>query len=151
MWLVRTEDDAGPGRVVRFERLAGHCRRNLERDRRGAWTERRSIELIGEHPELEEHLPPAPLFKAGQREEAEMDMTPMINVTFQLLIFFMIAATYVVQKTLEIAAAQAEEAPATVTLSQLAQDNIIVKVARDHSGVGRWGTRLSRRPESNAG
>ncbi|HVA48391.1 MAG TPA: biopolymer transporter ExbD [Pirellulales bacterium] len=134
MWRVRTEDDSGPGRQVRFERLA----RGIED---GVWSETDQARgpndadwrLIGEHPELEEHLPPAPPFKAGERDEAEMDMTPMIDVTFQLLIFFMIAATYVVQKTLELSAAQAEEAPAAVTLSQLAQDNIIVKVARDRS------------------
>ena len=134
MWRVRTEDDSGPGREVRFERLA----QGLED---GVWSESDQARgpndadwvVIGEHPELEEHLPPAPPFKAGEREDAEMDMTPMIDVTFQLLIFFMIAATYVVQKTLEVAAAQAEEAPATVTMSQLAQDNIIVKVARDRS------------------
>jgi biopolymer transport protein ExbD len=134
MWLVRTEDDAGPGRAVRFERLAQGIAD-------GVWQETDQARgpndadwvLIGEHRELEEHLPPAALFKAGEREDAEMDMTPMIDVTFQLLIFFMIAATYIVQKTLEIAAAQAEEAPATVTLSQLAEDNIIVKVARDRS------------------
>ncbi len=134
MWRVRTEDDSGPGREVRFERLA----QGLED---GVWTETDWARgpndadwiQIAEHPELEEHLPPASPFKAGEREEAEMDMTPMIDVTFQLLIFFMIAATYVVQKTLELSAAQAEEAPATVTMSQLAQDNIIVKVARDRS------------------
>lgn len=133
MWRVRTEDDSGPGREVRFERLA----QGLED---GVWGESDQARgphdadwvLIGEHPELEEHLPPAPPFKAGEREDAEMDMTPMIDVTFQLLIFFMIAATYVVQKTLEVAA-QAAEAPATVTMSQLAKDNIIVKVARDRS------------------
>jgi len=133
MWRVRTEDDSGPGREVRFERLA----QGLED---GVWSESDQARgpndadwvVIGEHPELEEHLPPAPPFKAGEREDAEMDMTPMIDVTFQLLIFFMIAATYVVQKTLEVAA-QAAEAPATVTMSQLAQDNIIVKVARDRS------------------
>ena len=134
MWLVRTEDDAGPGRKVRFEPLA----QGIED---GVWNESDQARgpndadwvLIGEHPQLEEHLPPGPPFKTGDREEAEMDMTPMIDVTFQLLIFFMIAATYVVQKTLEIAAAQAEEAPAVVTLSQLADDNVIVKVSRDRS------------------
>ena len=134
MWRVRTEDDPGPGRAVRFERLAQGLAD-------GVWQETDQARgpsdadwvLIGEHPELEEHLPPAPLFKAGDREEAEMDMTPMIDVTFQLLIFFMIAATYVVQKTLEIAAAQAEEAPANVTVSQLAQGNIMVNVSRDRS------------------
>lgn len=134
MWLVRTEDDAGTGRTVRFERLAQGIAD-------GVWSETDQAKgpndndwvLIGEHAELEEYLPPSPLFKPADREEAEMDMTPMIDVTFQLLIFFMIAATYVVQKTLEIAAAQQEEAPATVTLSQLALDNIMVNVARDRS------------------
>lgn len=66
-------------------------------------------------------------------EEAEMDMTPMIDVTFQLLIFFMIAATYIVQKTMLLPRFEADEGAPTVTLSELARDNIVVRVARDRS------------------
>ena len=34
-------------------------------------------------------------------EESEMDITPMVDVTFLLLIFFMITASFAMQKSLE--------------------------------------------------
>lgn len=37
-----------------------------------------------------------------QRPEAEMDMTPMVDVVFLLLIFFMITAAFGLQKSIEI-------------------------------------------------
>jgi biopolymer transport protein ExbD len=57
--------------------------------------------------------PPAPKSDADDRprppmqprkgfEETEMDMTPMVDVTFLLLIFFMVTATFTLQKSLEI-------------------------------------------------
>lgn len=48
--------------------------------------------------------PPRP-FRSKSRDrdnEAEMDMTPMVDVTFLLLIFFMVTATFTLQKSLEI-------------------------------------------------
>ncbi|MBI3461612.1 MAG: biopolymer transporter ExbD [Planctomycetes bacterium] len=90
--------------------------------------------LIGEHPQLEEFVPPTAAFKAKSAEEAEMDMTPMIDVTFQLLIFFMIAATYVIQKTMDMPKSEAsEEGASTVTIEQLKKNNIFVKLSADHS------------------
>jgi biopolymer transport protein ExbD len=90
--------------------------------------------LIGEHAQLEEFLPPQPLFRSRAAEGAEMDMTPMIDVTFQLLIFFMIAATYVVQKTLSLPPLHGDDdAPATVTMAELASQNIMVRVTDDRS------------------
>ncbi len=38
----------------------------------------------------------------GEREEGDMDMTPMVDVTFLLLIFFMVTAAFSLQKSLEI-------------------------------------------------
>jgi biopolymer transport protein ExbD len=35
-------------------------------------------------------------------QEAEMDMTPMVDVTFQLLIFFMLTASFTMQKSLAV-------------------------------------------------
>ena len=35
-------------------------------------------------------------------EETEMDMTPMVDVTFLLLIFFMVTAAFTVQKSIEV-------------------------------------------------
>ncbi|HET6883402.1 MAG TPA: biopolymer transporter ExbD [Pirellulales bacterium] len=135
-WRVRKEDDSGVGRAVGFERLA----KGIED---GVWSETDQVRgphdaqwlLVGEHPQLEEFVPPRRLFRPSNSEEAEMDMTPMIDVTFQLLIFFMIAATFVVQKTLSMPRAEAseEEGASTVTIADLAKDNIMVKVAADGS------------------
>lgn len=133
-WRVRMEDDLGGGQEVAFDRLS----QGIED---GVWGESDQARgphdaewaIIGEHPVLEEFLPPTPLLRERDTEEAEMDMTPMIDVTFQLLIFFMIAATYIVQKTMLLPRFEADEGPPTVTLSELARDNIVVRVARDRS------------------
>ncbi len=45
-----------------------------------------------------------PITLGDKREsvEAEMDMTPMVDVTFLLLIFFMVTAAFSMQKSLEV-------------------------------------------------
>lgn len=48
-----------------------------------------------------EDEPEAVTFDKDAREEAEMDMTPMIDVTFLLLIFFMVTASFKLQKAIE--------------------------------------------------
>lgn len=47
-------------------------------------------------------------------EDTEMDMTPMVDVTFLLLIFFMVTAAFTLQKSLEIPKLSPDEASATV-------------------------------------
>ena len=43
------------------------------------------------------------VFRVEDRlEDAEMDMTPMVDVTFLLLIFFMVTAAFSLQKSIEI-------------------------------------------------
>ena len=42
------------------------------------------------------------VFKRSSDSAVDFNMTPMIDVTFQLIIFFMITATFVVQKTLDM-------------------------------------------------
>jgi biopolymer transport protein ExbD len=134
-WRVRPEDARDQGREISLARLAQGIRD-------GVWSESDQVlapgepqwRLIGEHPNLEEHIPRKKLFKSHEAEEAEMDMTPMIDVTFQLLIFFMIAATYIVQKTLDMPKPEANpDAASTVTLEQLEKNNIMVKVGADKS------------------
>jgi biopolymer transport protein ExbD len=132
LWRVRQEDATDPGQVVRFERLAQGI---ID----GKWTELdqvlgpgdRQWRVIAEHPTLEEYLPRKQVFRGSTAEEAEMDMTPMIDVVFQLLIFFMIAATYLVQKTLDMPKPEpSEEGAAAVTMAELEKNNIIVKISR---------------------
>ena len=43
-------------------------------------------------------------------EDEDMDMTPMVDVTFLLLIFFVMTAAFTLQKSLPIPAPQSEEA-----------------------------------------
>jgi biopolymer transport protein ExbD len=46
---------------------------------------------------------PRPAFQAKRRsEDAEMDMTPMVDVVFQLLIFFMLTAAFALQKSIAV-------------------------------------------------
>ena len=40
--------------------------------------------------------------KKEKAEQPEMDMTPMVDVTFLLLIFFMVTAAFTMQKSFEI-------------------------------------------------
>jgi biopolymer transport protein ExbD len=65
-------------------------------------------------------------------EEEEMDLTPMVDVTFLLLIFFMITAAFALQKSLEIPPVQEEEAAAAPTVEDLEQDSIVVRVDGDN-------------------
>lgn len=138
IWQVRREDSGGEGRAVSLSRLTQEISD-------GVWSESDEVRgprdarwlAIGNDPRLEEHLPPRPAFKTpADDEDTELDMTPMIDVTFQLIIFFMITATFVVQKTLDMPAATGDEqnAPARApTLSELRENNIIVAVKADGS------------------
>ena len=130
LWRVRGEASPGEGRLIRFADLAlavadGVLGPSDEvcGPRDGRWI------AIGDHAELEEHLPPEPLVKPQSYDDADMDMTPMIDVSFQLIIFFMITACFVVQKTLDMPATPKETAaPRRYTLAELAENNVVVTV-----------------------
>ncbi len=49
------------------------------------------------HDEEDEELPPR-----KQRDDGELDMTPMVDVTFLLLIFFMVTASFSLQKSIQM-------------------------------------------------
>jgi biopolymer transport protein ExbD len=63
-------------------------------------------------------------------EEAEVDMTPMVDVTFLLLIFFMVTASFALQKSFEIPAPQEKQEQAR-SVQQLEQDPDVVVVRID--------------------
>lgn len=70
-------------------------------------------------------------------EEAEMDMTPMVDVTFQLLIFFMLTTSFAMQKSLQIPKPQQSSASAASTkqLEEITEDPNFVTVRVDPSGT----------------
>jgi len=76
-------------------------------------------------------------FRSGSRPEGdEMDMTPMVDVTFLLLIFFMVTAAFSLQKALQVPPPDQEESAAQArTLDDFEQDDdyVIVEIRSDNS------------------
>ncbi len=65
-------------------------------------------------------------------EFEEMDLTPMVDVTFLLLIFFMITAAFDLQKSFEVSSAKSEES-AIETIVEDADDSAIkVEISADN-------------------
>lgn len=58
----------------------------------------------------------------------DVDLTPLIDVVFQLLIFFMLSATFVVQSSIEISIPRAEGA------TQLEHKDLSITLARGPGG-----------------
>lgn len=72
------------------------------------------------------------------REEsnADVDLTPMIDVVFQLLIFFMVTAAFGLQKSLDLPPSHAsEESQAARTIEEVEQDEdyVIVRIEKDNT------------------
>jgi biopolymer transport protein ExbD len=67
----------------------------------------------------------------------EADMTSMVDVTFLLLVFFMITASFSVTKALVTQPPSAEEgasaAAAPMTMDELAEESVIVEIGADDS------------------
>jgi biopolymer transport protein ExbD len=76
-------------------------------------------------------------FRTMERsEEDELDMTPMVDVTFLLLIFFMVTAAYSLQKSIEIPAPDREEdATQARTIEEVEQDDdyVIIRIDADNT------------------
>lgn len=86
-------------------------------------------------------LPPAlqldaedgPLRERTKRQEDELDMTPMVDVSFLLLIFFMVTASFSLQKSLEMPRQQSD-APSTNVQEVQEQELDMVTVQIDEFG-----------------
>ncbi|MDA7979901.1 MAG: biopolymer transporter ExbD [Pirellulales bacterium] len=83
--------------------------------------------------------PDAPIhFKRRVELETEMDMTPMVDVTFLLLIFFMVTAAFAMQKAFESPTRDPIEdaaAPQPVNEQLEDPDNIVVEI---HANNDIW-------------
>lgn len=63
-------------------------------------------------------------------EDEEMDLTPMVDVTFLLLVFFMITASFSIQKTLEVPPPNPDESGASQsqTIKDMEESSILVHI-----------------------
>lgn len=74
-------------------------------------------------------------FSRKDKGDSEIDLTPMIDVNFQLLIFFMVTASYAIQKSLEVPTPDpTDEATQSVVQDIDSEDDyIVVKIEKDNS------------------
>ncbi|MEO0530789.1 MAG: biopolymer transporter ExbD [Planctomycetota bacterium] len=70
--------------------------------------------------------------RRASEEEGDMDMTPMVDVTFLLLIFFMITAAFALQKAIAVPPVEDNQSAAVQTLDELEDDSIVVRVDGDN-------------------
>ncbi|WP_165072828.1 biopolymer transporter ExbD [Paludisphaera rhizosphaerae] len=89
-------------------------------------------ERQGDEDEEDEGL--VSLRRAGPQKVEELDLAAMVDVAFQLVLFFLVTATTVLYKTLEIPKPSAEAPPEAVaqarnrTLDDLKNDYILVEI-----------------------
>ncbi|MDZ7619569.1 MAG: biopolymer transporter ExbD [Patescibacteria group bacterium] len=80
---------------------------------------------------------PAVRFRAtATREEEELDMTPMVDVTFLLLIFFMVTAAFSLQKSIAMPPPdpeRQEERARTIQEIEEDTDYVIVQIDKDNA------------------
>ncbi|MEC8344928.1 MAG: biopolymer transporter ExbD, partial [Planctomycetota bacterium] len=89
----------------------------------GAETEKKDpiLRWKEEPDEADEGHAEVKLGAGKDREALELDMTPMVDVTFLLLIFFMVTASFTLLKTIEQPAPNSEE-PSMTTVEEF-EDN----------------------------
>ncbi|MCA9138299.1 MAG: biopolymer transporter ExbD [Planctomycetales bacterium] len=68
-----------------------------------------------------------------RRIESELDMTPMVDVTFLLLIFFMVTASFSLQRALETPHPNSDLASNTVVIPETLAESLRLHVAQDGS------------------
>lgn len=76
----------------------------------------------------EEKVDDAVQFGAAGHDESEMDMTPMVDVTFLLLIFFMVTAAFSMQKALEVPKPKEDQASTNTVEEEQDEDAVTVEV-----------------------
>ena len=74
--------------------------------------------------DTEEAYEPEFVVKKEPIPEDELDMTPMVDVTFLLLIFFMVTASFTLQKSIKQPPAQTD-APSTNTIDEQMEDDYV--------------------------
>lgn len=133
-WRIRPAGETHQGKRVSLPLL----KRAIEEERIGELDEvlgpgEREWRTLADHHTISDWLPRDPPHSPKEEEDAETDMTPMIDVTFQLIIFFMITATFTIQKTLDLPSSRPDQAGASQTLEELQEERIVVVLKADGS------------------
>ena len=131
-WNARSSSTRRTFRNLTFEQLRGLILDGelsesdwVQREGEATWIE------IGAVPELADAIPAFTFRRAGASasDEEDMDMTPMIDVVFQLLLFFMLISTFQVQKAIGFPdPGDPKQAKNIPTLGQLGRDRVIISI-----------------------
>jgi len=73
--------------------------------------------------------------KRANTEFEELDMTPMVDVTFLLLIFFMVTASFSIQKSIEVPPPDPDQQGAAQTvqpLEELEENSILIEIDEEN-------------------
>ena len=90
---------------------------------------------VTESEDLVAEEAPVSFGSGRQRSEVEMDMTPMVDVTFLLLIFFMVTAAFSLQKSFQIPTPKEDRPSSAVTLEDFEEDEDYVIVRIDENST----------------
>ncbi len=77
-----------------------------------------------------EEVEPIRFVKKKSGDE-ELDMTPMVDVTFLLLIFFMVTAAFSMQKSLEVPTPDEDKASTQQRIIDPEEGNVVVRIDQD--------------------
>jgi biopolymer transport protein ExbD len=95
--------------------------------------------VLADHAEDDDESGDDDEFRLGGRERVddEMDLTPMVDVVFQLLIFFMVTASFSLQKSLEMPVPDPDKQGAAQSLQPLEdmQDTSVIVEIGDRDNV----------------
>jgi biopolymer transport protein ExbD len=95
---------------------------------------RDAMPVVQEADEDEDDEPVISLTRSGPPRVEELDLAAMVDVAFQLVLFFLVTATTILYKTLEIPKPSSEAPPSAVaqgrspTLDDLKEDYILVEI-----------------------
>ncbi len=82
----------------------------------------------------EEHEEPDFKLSRGAIDDEGLDMTPMVDVTFLLLIFFMITASFAIQKSMQTTPPQPEEEGVSQNVQEDVEDeSVIVEIDAENN------------------
>ena len=92
-------------------------------------TERPPDDIEVPDPATDDEVLDEPIgFGGSGHDESEMDMTPMVDVTFLLLIFFMVTAAFSMQKALNVPKPKEDQASTTAVEEEQDEDAVTIEV-----------------------
>lgn len=133
-WNARSSSTRRTYRSLSFEQIRGLILDGeltetdwVQREGEPTWIE------IGAVPELADAIPAFTFSRdrgiSTAEAEEDMDMTPMIDIVFQLLLFFLLISTFQVQKAIGFPdPGDPKQAKNIPTLGQLGRDRVIISI-----------------------